>query len=275
MRKLIFAISLVLAVGLVGCDEETTRYIKVDDAPAVPQGVYSITGDEAVYIFWLPVRDADLDYYKIWWSPDDDLYELIGTTQAESFTDTDVVNGTTYYYAVSSVDEAGNESALSYESVFDTPRPEGTKLFLRDFNTLPNDAGFDFSEQATVSYDSVDADIYVEYDTTLETFFVNVGNAMTDIQDMGYTYDFDEIGYAPDTVIGWSAVGWAELIINHTYIIWTSDNHYAKVRPYNIIGTTGAQFQWAYQGAVGNPELARPQHDDGFLRRTIDGVLIK
>ncbi len=276
MRALIITGIALLALIMTGCEKETTRYIEVpvtvDKAPAVPQGVYSITGDQAVYIYWLPVQDDDLAYYRVWWSPDDDLYELMGTTTDEYYIDNDVDNGVTYFYAVSAVDDAGNESALSYETVFDTPRPDGVTL-LTDFNQVSATSGFDFSARARVPYNSIAADIYLEYDDFLGTFFINVGDINTDIQDMGFTYDFDDIGYSPDS--GWSAVGWSEVIPDHTYIIWTNNNHFAKIRAININGTSSVEFQWAYQTAIGNPELARPQHDEDYLKRTIDGIIIK
>jgi len=275
MKHLIIGSLIALMVGLTGCEEKTTRYIEIDREPAVPQGVYTITGDNAVYIFWLPVQDKDLDYYKVWWSDEaDGLYELVEKSDVESYVDTVVSNGTTYFYAVSAVDRAGNESELSYETVYDTPRPEGN-LFLFDFNVTPDDAGFDFSRHLTVPFNNDSADVYLEYDAGAETFFLNAANLLTDIQDMGFTYDFDEINVAPDTTVGWSAVGWAELIAGHTYVIWTADDHFAKLRVYNIIGTAGAYFQWAYQEAVGNPELARPQHDEEYLRRDVQMTMLK
>ena len=108
--------------------------------------------------------------------------------------------------------------------------------------------------------------------TFLGTFFINVADVNTDIQDMGYTYDFDDIGYSPSE--GWSSIGWTEVIDRHTYIIWTNDNHFAKLRVININGTSSVEFQWAYQTDTGNPELARPQHDEDYLKRTIDGMII-
>ena len=81
MKKLIIAILMISAVALIGCDDETVRYI--DNPPATPQGVYSVTGNDTVFIYWLPVQDEDFDYYRVWWSPDDDVYELMTTTRNE------------------------------------------------------------------------------------------------------------------------------------------------------------------------------------------------
>jgi len=274
MKKVI---AIVLAAGLVmsvvGCEDESTRYVEVDRTPAIPQGVYSITADEAVYIYWLPVREADLDFYRIWWSDEaDGNYELVGTSDDESYVDDDVDNGTTYFYAVSAVDFDGNESDLSYETVFDTPRPEGFDVSVYDFNIDPDHAGFDLSAAQVIPYNAAAADFYIDWDDELLAFFINVSDENTDIQDMGYTQNFDEIGYAPSD--GYSYVGWSEVIEGHTYIIWTRDDHFAKVRVTyadydnldNII------FDWGYQpseGDLGRMELARPQHDEDYLRHDI------
>jgi hypothetical protein len=274
MKKLIIVLIALSAVSMIGCEEETTtRYIEVDNPPAVPQGVYSVTGDEVVYIHWLPVQDEDLSHYRVWWSDEaDGLYELMGTSDTELYIDRDVVNGTTYFYAVSAVDKGGKESELSYETVFDTPRPQGEDCYMYDYHIEPAEAGFDFSAESNVQYDSPAADIFVDYDVILETFFINVADTLVDIQDMGYTYHFDEIGYAPDT--GWSVVGWVEAIEGHTYVVWTADNHFAKLRVTHMTASR-IYFDWAYQVAAGNLELARPQHDEGYMTRTIGGTIIK
>jgi len=239
----------------VGCEErEVIRYVEIDENPSRPQGVYSITADEAIYIYWLPVQDEDLDYYRIWYSSSaNGVYEFIGTSTDESYIDYDVQNGVTYYYAVSSVDLAGNESELSYETVFDTPRPESYGQDLYDFVYFPAVSGFDLSAGAVIPYNSVMADFYVDFDAGLETFFINVTDTLTDIQDMGYTEDFDEIGYAPSD--GWSYVGWVE-VTNFEYIT----------------------FDRAYQTSTTDPgrmELSRPKHDEDYLRHEIKTKEIK
>jgi len=274
MQKLLLIAISILVIGAIGCNDETVRYIEVDNPPATPQGVYSITGDAAVYIFWLPVQADDLDHYNVYWSADDVDFEYVGSSNTNAYVDEDVSNGETYFYAIEAVDRAGNVSALSVESVFDTPRPESI-TFAYVSNDVPQSAGYDLSAQNVVAWDSPLADIYFDYDPTLQVMFINVGNVGTDIQDMGYSFDFDEIGYAPDQ--GWSDVGWSELILNHTYIIWTDNDHYAKIRPieFQWAGDMGVRFEWAYQTDISNPELARPQHDDDFTNRTVNGTILR
>jgi hypothetical protein len=71
---------------------------------------------------------------------------------------------------------------------------------------------------------------------------------------MGFTDDLNEITYAPDT--GWSALGYVEVIPGHTYVIWTWDLHYAKLRVTYVPETNDyMQFEWAYQTAPENREL--------------------
>lgn len=281
-RTILATISILAALFAIGCDKET-EYVFVEeivyvydesDPPPVPQGVSSITGDEEVVVYWLPIDDVigDFDKYVVYRSdhhPDTGYWE-IGRTSNLYFVDRDVINGHTYYYAVSSVDLDGHLSALSYEMVFDTPRPEGFDRAIFDFNVMPDYSGWDLSAAQVVNYLSGACDFFLEWVNADSVFYFNVGNIATDIQDMGYTFDFDEIGYSPDT--GWSRNGWCEVIEGHTYIIWTADNHFAKVRV-TALGLNQVIFDWAYQVDNGNPELKPlvPREPD-YLRHSPIGM---
>lgn len=262
MKAGILTVFLAAAIFVVGgCDRKSTDCgapCVLDLPPQVPQGVYSITGDEEVLISWIPIDDIEGDFktyvvYRSDYDPDTGYYE-IGRTTSESFLDQGLLNGYTYFYAVSSLDWGGNLSALSYELVFDTPRPEGTNGILFDFNQYPDDAGWSLPAATVVNYASPACDFYLEYYAGDDVFYINVGNIDTDIQDMGYTADFDEIGYSPGPGQGWSENGWLEVILHHTYVIWTADDHYAKIR---VTGIGGSQivFDWAYQEDYRNREL--------------------
>jgi hypothetical protein len=247
--------------------------------PEPPQGVYSITGDNAVYIYWNGPYERDIKEYIIKRSFDPlTNYQEIGRRPAEDNPDLDLIiyeyvdntaqNGVTYYYAVSSVDYAGQESELSAEEVFDTPRPEGN-VALFDMAVEPSLSGYNFAARSVVAYDSPGADVYV--DRVDGVFYLNVGNVNTDIQDMGFHESFDEVGWAPQD--GWSSVGYFEIIPGHIYVIWTDDLHYAKLWVVSV-NSSSVSFRWAYQTDAENPELApgvgetgKPQHGPDYLKK--------
>jgi len=69
---------------------------------------------------------------------------------------------------------------------------------------------------------------------------------------MGLTSDIYDIEFAPTT--GWSPTKDAIAIVGHTYVIWTWDNHFAKIR-ISSITSDRMVFDWAYQLQEGNIQL--------------------
>lgn len=268
LNRLILTLLLLFGLVLVfgGCEDEV-YIVKPDHTPpSRPKGFYSVTGDEAVYLFWEENDEADFKEYRIYRSlKEDGPYYRIAITKIAKYVDqNNMENGITYFYKVTAKDENGNESYFS-DMVFDTPRPEGIHWTLNDRFYKPSLSGFDFSGPEVVYWDDPQADIYLEYDDSLETFFLCVADTLTDIQDFGYTNSLDEVSWSPAE--GWSNVGWVEVIRGHTYIIWTWNDHYAKLRVGKIEGDTKINFDWAYQVAPGNQELTpRPSRDENYLR---------
>lgn len=266
MKKIFFSLIVLFGMSFffVGC-EERVYVVKPDTTPpSSPKGFYSITGDEVVHLRWEENDESDFKEYRVYRCLDgEDHYHRIATTKTAKFDDYTVTNGVTYHYAVSAVDKDGNESNLS-KDVYDTPRPAG-KDGLYDRYYEPSLAGFDFSESEVLHWLDYQTDIYLEYDVGLKTFFLCVADSFTDIQDFGYTDRLDDVDWSPSK--GWSKVGWVEVIQGHSYIIWTADDHYAKLRVGEIVGDTKIYFDWAYQIDPGNQELApRPPHRNGYLR---------
>jgi hypothetical protein len=271
MKKIFF--SLIFLFGLsfifIGCEEKIYVFKPDYTPPSVPKGLYSITRNEAVWLFWEENDEEDFAEYRVYRAKEgDEYYKRIARTKIASFTDEDnLKNGTTYFYAVSAVDYDGNESDLSYET-YDTPRPEGFDKVIHDYHQYPRISGFDFSTGSVVSWNDSKADIYLEYDSYYGVYFLWRADEYIEIQDFGYTERLDDVNVAPDTTIGWSNLKWVEAVLNHSYIIWDRYyDHYAKLRITNFVRSYGILFDWAYQVDEGNPELApRPRHSDGYLR---------
>jgi hypothetical protein len=268
---------LVILLGLAGCDDGDDCVCCGADreAPAAPRGLYSITGDGEVIVVWLANTESDLDGYRVYRSDEyDGTYYLLTSASAcgdcywVELVDDEVQNGETNFYAVTAIDHAGNESDLSGEYVWDTPRPDGDAEIT---NALDPDgyeeAGFDLHTARAVAADDSRADFFYTHDEAGGGFLF-AGNEhsgvrdLTEIQDLGYTADFDEISFAPENLedpgdVGWSPTGSAEPIRNHTYVLLTSDDHYAKIRVTEVTPRR-VEFEWAFQLVPGNRQLKHP-----------------
>ncbi len=273
-------------VGLAGC-ESSTDPVYVGGPPAVPTGVYTITGDGEVEIRWNPVRGNDVEGYGVYRNNEaiDAAYQRLTTVYGEEsnvYVDRSVVNGETYFYAVDAFNFQRQESALSYEDAFDTPRPAGTgtSLWAREDNALV--AGLDWSSYPpdnpgpfVRAFDDANTDMFVQrVNGVLYMKGRTVQGVPNDLQDLGWTHDMDEISWAPAD--GWSvAPTGVELIVGHTYVVWTWNDHFAKFRVTSIavdgqtMLPTAVTFDWAYQIDPQNPEL-RPQMARGEGRMRED-----
>lgn len=257
IKKILALLALLTIPFIYGCDEFDDFYFD-DEPPLPPKGVYTITGDNRIDIFWDDNYERDIAGYNVYYSYSyDGKYTLLGNTHKTEFIDYGANNGTTYYYAVTAYDYSNNESELSKDVVYDTPRPEGFNQAIFDYNRSVNNSGYDFSKYLVVPYNTDAADMFFE--NYNGTFYLNVWDD-SDIQDMGSTRDIWDISYAPLT--GWvqiqpnENVKYTPAIVGHTYVIWTWDNHYAKVRIKSMTSERMV-FDWAYQLVEGNRELKR------------------
>lgn len=256
LRKIYLVIFIGAAFMLGACDEFDHFYD--DTPPAAPRNIRTVTGDQRVDIYWDENRERDVAGYNVYYSYSyDGKYELIGSTESTYFIDDGAKNGDTYYYAVTAYDYDGNESELSNDVVYDTPRPEGFNQAVFDYNRSPNNSGYDFSKYLVMPYDDKATDFFFEKYNGIN--YINVWED-SDVQDMGATQDIWDISYAPQS--GWvpmqqgENIKYVEAIPGRTYVIWTWDNHYAKVRVKSISGDR-LVFDWAYQLVEGNRQLKR------------------
>jgi hypothetical protein len=265
MNRLLLPL-MALGILLAGCNEKTMAPLA---PPAAPRGLFSVTGDHEVTLVWLANSEADVVGYRIYEGPCGGLdcdYTRIAAIPAPvraeyvEYAVTGLTNGQTRFFAVAAVNRVGAESELSYDDVFDTPRPAGTGLVLNNYLASDTNIGYDFSTFARTNTIAPPADIFFGfYEDTIGGIHQQMfaGNS-ADIQDAGYVTSLDRVDFAPDGESGWSPSGAVEAVVGHAYVVWTRDNHFAKFRV-TAAGPARVTLDWAYQIDAGNRELrARP-----------------
>lgn len=254
-KGMALAIMAVVVLAAAGCDDDGPVGVRDLLPPSEPQAVKSVTGDGEVTLSWVRNTEPDLAGYRVYRGTTgyDGPFNPLGTTTSLFWVDDTVANGTTYFYAVAAFDQAGNESDLSTENTFDTPRPAGTNLVLTPVSLEPGfPAGYDFSSGLVRSSSHAETDIYFEI--VDGTRLMVARDLSTDIQDAGF-HPLDDLDWAPGEE-GWSPTGTVELILGHSYYVWTRTDNYAKFRV-TAISDSQVRFDWAYQLQAGNPELMR------------------
>lgn len=261
LNVLIAALLLPALTFFTGCCDDCDDTVVVLDngPPSAPDGVFSVTGDREVTIYWNPNPEPDIAGYDIYWNDEEvGFYEYLATVPPHQtyYVDRGLTNGITIFYAVLAFDEDGLESELSYETVFDTPRPEGKNLVLYDYlGQYSNLSGYDFSSLSGTAqaWNDPDTDVYFDPSNGVNLLRARSG---VDIQDYGFI-DLVDVSWAPAG--GWSPNLQAELIIGHSYIIRISDkmggHNYAKIYVQNV-SSSSVTLDWAYQTATDNLELA-------------------
>ena len=229
--------------------------------PSAPDGVFSITGDGQVEICWNLNPEPDIAGYDVYWnSQPTGLFQYVATVGAKTtcYVDTDVDNGTTYFYAVLAFDNDGLESELSFEDVFDTPRPEGTNLVLFDYLGQNSGlSGYDFSSLSGTpqAWDNPTTDVYFGPFNGVPTLFADQG-AGVDVQDYGYI-ELLYVDWAPAG--GWAPSGQVEMIPGHSYIVRVvNQSGLFNMAKFYVQSASAASvtLDWAYQVDLDNPELS-------------------
>lgn len=254
MKKLMM-ITILSSLFFFGCKDEEA-YVYDYTPPSAPSGLFVLNGDNIVDISWNHNRERDLAGYNVYFSYSyNGRYELIGSTQNNYFTDYDAFNGVKYYYAIAAYDLSGNESDLSYDVSFATPRPEGFNQSIFDYRNFPNNSGYSFDKNRVYPFDDNETDFFFE--NFGGVYYLDVWED-TDIIDMGPTTDIYDIPFAPNS--GWSSTKDELAKVGHTYVIWTWDNHFAKIRIKSITSER-VVFDWAYQTVEGNSQLKAKFHE--------------
>ena len=285
MRKLTILLGCLSCLALVGCDDDTTNpdVVEPDDL-SPPLGLFSITGDESVTLFWWCSNyDDDLVGYRIYMATGDhhgdpleevptaftsaDSIDIAGPNSGQlSVMLTGLSNGTTYSFLVVAAKDSWTDISHTSNIVADTPREETATeatLYAKQVDEIL--AGFELNGFFTVdctdfnrvTYETItgEGDIMCErFDIAAGTRFWLDGINGATIQDIGYMSDWDGADLAPGN--GYAATGHSvEAIMGHVYAIKTADDHYAKVQVVGLDDVQGTvTIKAAYQSQAGNPE---------------------
>ena len=165
MKKLFVSLALFLILLLQACNINEPDNIP----PAPPTGIQVLNGDNRVDLSWIRNRENDLAGYNIYFSTSyNGKYELIGSSSNNYYADEGASNGILNYYAVTAYDASGNESDLSKDIVYATPRPEGYNQTIFDYRKFPKSAGYSFATYSVVAFDSALTDVFLKI--IMETF---------------------------------------------------------------------------------------------------------
>ncbi|MDP6771056.1 MAG: GLUG motif-containing protein, partial [Anaerolineales bacterium] len=92
-------------------DGETVNYVPDLTAPTTPTGLVATPGNTQLVLTWTANTESDLASYKVYVGTSSNPTYLISTvTSGQTYTHSSLTNGTLYYYRISAVDNAGNES---------------------------------------------------------------------------------------------------------------------------------------------------------------------
>ena len=89
------------------------KAIVIDNtAPSTPSSLAAAAGNTSITLTWTANSESDLASYKVYGGTSASPTTLLSTISAGTvtYTNTSLTNGTTYYYRISAVDNAGNES---------------------------------------------------------------------------------------------------------------------------------------------------------------------
>ncbi|MCK4717656.1 MAG: Ig-like domain-containing protein, partial [Thermoplasmata archaeon] len=119
-----FAIKTLDEVPNISPLSNTASAVATDlKPPTTPATVIPTTSDEGIALTWTASTEEDFDHYAVYRSTDNIIFVLVVNTTDSSYTDTDVEDGTIYYYEIVAVDEEGNEApgSTTVQAVWETP----------------------------------------------------------------------------------------------------------------------------------------------------------
>jgi len=249
-------------------------YVPVPDPPSDPVGVEVVALDNANFIRWSDnARNAsDFSFYRVYLSGNGGDDFILGETDSEGFLDLLALNGESYGYFVTSVDDLGHES-LGSQMATGTPRPDYHGEWIYAYEDVPTHSGFRFSEDE-MDYPILDGDspnrhFRVEVDADGWWLVPGPGAEVYDglfettALKCGVASDSDCVALDQAPLAGYTGLD-MPLYPQTTYVLRVIGNdgltHYGAIRV-TLLGFDQDDaaimiFDWAYQLQAGNPKLA-------------------
>ena len=240
--------------------------------PAIPGSVFAVALDNAAFITWsdTPAEEDDFSAYRVYLAAADGDF-LLGETDSPGFVDLLAINGTTFSYFVTSVDDQGHESGGSFEADA-TPRPDYTGELIYAFQDDAANSGFRFQEseadQAVTSGTDIDRHFRLEVDgqglwlvPAPGTQIFPTGQFTTALK-CGVAADADCTSWELAPTSGYTSQD-VPVDAEFTYMFRVAEgglDRYGAIR----VSLVGADqdgdelmvFDWAFQTQPGNPNLS-------------------
>ncbi len=270
-----YYVAAVSPSGLESSSEWAVEvFVPEPDPPADPASVEVVALDNASFIFWSDnARNApDFSFYRVYLAEAGGEDFILGETDSEGFLDLLALNGDTYSYFVTSVDDQGHESFGS-QLASGTPRPDYHGEWIYAYEDVPTQAGFRFS-QDEVTYPILDGDsperhFRLEIDADGWWLVPGPGTQVYDglfettALKCGVDSDADCVALDQAPLTGYTGLD-MPLYPQTTYVLRVIGDdgleHYGALRV-TLLGTDQNDsaimiFDWAYQLQAGNPNLA-------------------
>ena len=255
-------------------DYSVEVYVPQPVPPAIPTGMEIVALDGANYLRWSDnARSADdFSFYRLYLAADDGSEYLLGETDSEGFLDQLALNGDTYSYFVTSLDNQGHES-LGSPVASGTPRPDFSGEWVYAYSDLPSQSGFRFevdeSVYPVIDGGSVHRHFRLEVDSQGWWLVPGPGAQIWDgwwettALKCGVGSDADCVSLDVAPITGYTSVD-MPLNPQATYVMKVigddGGQHYGAMRV-TLLGYDQNDyaimiFDWAYQLQAGNPNLA-------------------
>ena len=238
-----------------------------------PLGLRTISLNTAIQLAWsgnaVDALHGAFDHYRVYSTSYDGSrgvctsnWVLEGTTASDGFLVGSLVNGTSRCFAVSTVTRDGHESQWS-DAHLDTPRFDARNALVYSTTARSDSAGFLFLDETSHALGIVGSTARTDLDFTIERH--NDGSLWIAPARSGSTValystqpivELTSIDRAPAGGFGAAALQ-IRPGFGYVFKLQKADGvHFAAIR----VGFATADYvvlDWAYQSAIGNPELSR------------------